>query len=173
MSVKTAQNNFRAIHRATAVLLLAAIFLLPQPRPALKALSENLRCEVHFFEAHFNYPPGYNKQRDQWLMSEDMHKIFTKAPLSSYAFFRKIVTETWHLKILKPMRQHYPFLSRYELTYLEARTTSLGQTLYRFEHKVNHRKNVEFSLDALEPTGIFIQHANTYDQFLHLTCSAE
>lgn len=173
MNVKTIRSNFRVFRGAGAALLFAMFLAVPQARPALKALSENLRCEVHFFEAHFNYPPGYNKQRDQWLMSEDMHKIFTKAPLSSYAYFRKIVTETWHLKILKPMRQQYPFLSRYELTYLEARTTSLGQTLYRFEHKVNHRKSVEFSLDALEPTGIFIQHANTYDQFLHLTCSAE
>lgn len=156
-----------------AAALIAAFYITPQPQYGLKALSENLRCQIHFFEAHFNYPPGYNKQRDQWLMSEDMHKIFTKAPLSSYAFFRKIQTETWRLTILKPMRQQYPFLARYELTYLEARTTSLGQTLYRFEHKVNHRKSVEFSLDALEPTGIFIQHATTHDQFLHLTCSAE
>ncbi len=106
-------------------------------------------------------------------MSEDMHRIFTRAPLSSYAFFRKIQTETWRLTMLKPMRQQYPFLPRYELTYLEARSTNLGQTLYRFEHKVNHRKSVEFSLDALEPTGLFIQHATTHDQFLHLTCSAE
>ena len=145
----------------------------PAEVEALKALSENLRCDAHFFEAHFQYPPGYNKARDQWLMTEDMHKIFTKAPLSSYAYFRKTLTETWHLKLLKPMRQQYPFLQRFEITYLEARTTSLGQTLYRFEHKVSHRKSVEFSLDAFEPTGIFLQHANTYDQFLHLTCSAE
>ncbi len=173
MSMKRQRLNLPVLNPLLVVSLFAALFFSPRPQYGLKALSENLRCEVHFFEAHFNYPPGYNKQRDQWLMSEDMHKIFTKAPLSSYAFFRKIQTETWRMAMLKPMRQQYPFLSRYELTYLEARTTSLGQTLYRFEHKINHRKSVEFSLDALEPTGIFIQHATTHDQFLHLTCSAE
>lgn len=140
---------------------------------ALTALSERLACDVHFFEAYFNYPPGYDKKKDQWLMSEDMHKIFTKAPLSSYAYFKKIQSTRWHLTLLKPMRQELPFLSRYELTYLEARLTSLGQALYRFEHKVGHRKSVEFSIDALEPTGIFIQHGVTHDQFLHLTCSPE
>ncbi|MBN8221039.1 MAG: hypothetical protein J0L53_08935 [Spirochaetes bacterium] len=157
-------------HHLFAALTLA--FCLPlQSARALQALSEKLRCEVHFFEAHFAFPPGYDKRKDQWLMSEDMHKIFTKAPLSSYAYFRKIQTAVWNLTLLKPMRQELPFLARYELTYLEARITSLGQALYRFEHKVGHRKSVEFSLDALEPTGIFIQHAVTHDQFLHLTCS--
>ncbi len=156
--------------------IFVAVFLiipLGKSPYALKALSENLRCDVHFFEAHFNYPPGYDKKRDQWLMSEDMHKVFTKAPLSSYAYFKKLETARWQLTLLKPMRQQLPFLARYELTYLEARLTSSGQALYRFEHKVGHRKSVEFSLDALEPTGIFIQHAITHDQFLHLTCSPE
>lgn len=159
--------------RTLFAVIALVIAIHPAPVHPLKALSEKLLCNIHFFEAHFSFPPGYNKARDTWLMSEDMHKIFTRAPLSSYAYFRKIETEVWHLTMLKPMRQQYPFLARYELTYLEGRITSLGQTLYRFEHKVNHRKNVEFSLDALEPTGIFIQHANTHDQFLHLTCSAE
>ncbi|MBL8033973.1 MAG: hypothetical protein JNJ69_09745 [Leptospiraceae bacterium] len=165
------------MHQRTAryTLLLSVAYFMLSARPAnsLKALSENIRCEVHFFEAHFNYPPGYNKARDTWLMSEDMHKAFTRAPLSSYAYFKKMLSETWRLTMLKPLRLTYPFLQRFELTYLEARLTGLGQTLYRFEHKINHRKSVEFSLDALEPTGIFIQHAVTHDQYLHMTCTAE
>lgn len=163
----------RALQSKRFAICVAILLVCNTSASALKALSGKLLCEVHFFEAHFQFPPGHDKKKDQWLMSEDMHKIFTKAPLSSYAYFRKIETAKWRLEILKPMRQQYPFLQRYELTYLEARTTSLGQSLYRFEHKVNHRKSVEFSLDALEPTGIFIQHAVTHDQFLHLTCSAE
>lgn len=140
---------------------------------ALKALSPNLRCEVHFFEAHFSFPPGYDKKKDDWLMTEEMHKVFTRAPLSAYAYFRKILSETWQVTILKPQRHEYPFLKRYELTYLEARITSLGQSLYRFEQKVGHLRSMEFTLDTLEPQGIFIQHAVTHDQFLHLTCVPE
>lgn len=167
------KSFLRRIHGAKLLTCAAAVLLCNTSAFGLKAISDRLRCEVHFFEAHFEFPPGHDKKKDQWLMSEDMHKIFTKAPLSSYAYFRKIETAIWHLVLLKPMRQQYPFLQRYDLTYLEARITSLGQSLYRFEHKVNHRKSVEFSLDALEPTGIFIQHATTHDQFLHLTCSPE
>lgn len=159
---------------------------------ALKALSINLRCEIHFFEAHFNFPPGYDKKKDEWLMAEpqtpsvpgsaqtrpwimteEMHKVFTRAPLSAYAYFTKILSETWHMTMLKPQRHEYPFLKRYELTYLEARLTSHGQALYRFEQKVGHLRSMEFTLDTLEPQGIFIQHAATHDQFLHLTCVPE
>jgi hypothetical protein len=150
------------------------IFICATPSVfALKALSENLRCDVHFFEAHFNYPQGYDKKNDAWVTSEDMRKVLAKAPLSAYTYFKKIETARWHLTLLKPMRQELPFLARYELTYLEARITSLGQSLYRFEHKVGHRNSVEFSVDALEPTGIFIQRAVTHDQFLHLLCVPE
>lgn len=137
----------------------------------LSAVSDRLECDVHFFEAHFDFPPGYDKKKDNWYMSEEMHKIFTKPPLASYAYFHRIQSVRWRLTLLKPMRQELPFLKRYELTFLEARLTSLGQAFYRFEHKIGHRKSVEFSLDALEPTGIFIQHAATHDEFLHLTCS--
>lgn len=159
-------------------LQLCAIFLLPALSGdsavfGLKALSENLRCEAHFFEAHFNYPTGYDKLKDKWLMTEAMHKVFTRAPLSAYAYFKPIETATWHLRLLKPLRHEYPFLKRYELTYLEARITSLGQSLYRFEQKVTHLRSMEFTVDSLEPTGIFIQHAGTHDQFLHLTCVPE
>jgi hypothetical protein len=155
-----------------SILVAIIVFTLGQVY-ALQSLSENLGCEVIFFEAHFNYPPGYDKSRDQWLMSEKMHQVFTKAPLASYAYYKKIAVFNWHLTLLKPIRHHFEFLDRYELSYLEARLTSLGQTLYRFEHKINHRKSVEFSLDALDPQGVFIQHAITHDQFLHLTCAPE
>lgn len=156
-------------------LLVAATFIVfsDGQAHALKALSPNLRCEVHFFEAHFNFPPGYDKKKDDWLMTEEMHKVFTRAPLSAYAYFRRILSETWHVTILKPQRHEYAFLKRYELTYLEARLTSLGQTLYRFEQKVGHLRSMEFTLDTLEPQGIFIQHATTHDHFLHLTCVPE
>lgn len=161
--------------RLLPLLLSATFFYLPPFSPvyALKALSPNLRCEVHFFEAHFKLPPGNEKIKDEWPMPEEMHKIFARAPLSAYSHFRKITAELWHLTILKPQRHEYPFLRRYELTYLEARTTSTGQAVYRFEHKVGHMRSVEFTFDALEPHGIFIQHAVTHDQFLHLTCLPE
>jgi len=149
------------------------ICVLARPLAALNALSENLRCEAIFFEAYFRHPAGYDAKKDPWIMSDEMHKIFTKAPLASYAYFKKIDKALWRLKLLKPLKFEYPFLHRYEIIYLESRLTSLGQAFYRFEHKIGHRKSVEFSLDALEPIGIFIQHAATHDQFLHLTCLPE
>lgn len=157
------------------VLCLCSPMLLAslQSLHALTALTSKLRCEAHFFEAHFNYPDGYDKRKDQWLMSESMHKAFTRAPLSSYPYFRRTLSEVWHLTLLKPIRMQFPFLQRYEITYLEARATGLGQILYRFEHKVNHLKSVEFTLDMLDPVGFFIQHSVSFDQYLHLTCSPE
>jgi hypothetical protein len=87
--------------------------------------------------------------------------------------FAKSKAGIWRLNLLRPVRHEFSFLNRYELTFLEARLTSLGQTIYRFEHKVNHLRSVEFSLDALEPSAIFIRHDKAYDYFLHLTCLAE
>jgi hypothetical protein len=138
-----------------------------------RAISDRLRCAVVFFEAHFQLPKGYDRSKDPWLMTEKMHAIFKKPPLASYAYFRKVESAIWPLEILKPMRHEFVFLRRFELTYLEGRLTSLGQTVYRFEHKVNHLRSVETTLDALEPAVIFIQHHTTYDHFLHLTCVAD
>jgi len=138
---------------------------------ALNSLSRDLRCTAHFFEAHFALPENFDKTKDSWFMTEKMHEIFRKAPLSSYPYFKKIETLEWHLKMLEPKSFAFPYLTRYEITYLEARTTSQGQTLYRFEHKIAHRKSVEFTLDALEPHGLYLQNRVTHDQFLHLTCS--
>lgn len=140
-----------------------------QPR----AISDRLTCSVDFFEAYFQFPQGYDKRKDQWLMNEKMHALFKKPPLASYAYFRKVDSATWPLTILKPVRHEFSFLKRFELTYLEGRLTSLGQTLYRFEHKVNHLRTVETTLDALEPAAIFIQHHTAFDHFLHLTCVAD
>lgn len=137
------------------------------------AVSDKLRCEADFFEAHFRLPQGYDRIQDKWMMDEKKHQMFRKAPLASYAYFRKVESGIWRLNLLRPVRHEFSFLNRYELTFLEARLTSLGQTIYRFEHKVNHLRSVEFSLDALEPSAIFIRHDKAYDYFLHLTCLAE
>ncbi len=138
-----------------------------------KAISDRLTCTVNFFEGHFQFPAGYDKSKDQWLMDGKMHAIFKKPPLASYVYFRKVESSIWPLAILKPVRHEFAFLRRFELTYLEGRLTSLGQTVYRFEYKVNHLRSVEFTLDALEPVALFIQHQTTFDHFLHLTCVAD
>lgn len=137
------------------------------------AVTDRLRCSIHFFEAHFNFPQGYNERKDVWMVDEKLHRMFKKAPLASYVYFRKVENAEWQLLLLKPVRHEFSFLKRYELTFLESRLTSLGQAIYRFEHKVNHLRSVEFSLDALEPSAIFIRHDKTHDYFLHLTCLPE
>lgn len=138
-----------------------------------RAVSDRLRCDINFFEAHFNFPAGYDQRKDVWMVDEKMHRMLKKAPLASYVYFRKVESSQWHLTLLKPVRHEFSFLNRYELTFLESRLTSLGQTIYRFEHKVNHLRSVEFSLDALEPSAIFLRHDKTHDYFLHLTCVPE
>lgn len=152
---------------------IAACTASAEPTSRPHSVSDRLLCEVDFFEAHFRFPQGYDRRQDQWMMDEKKHQMFKKAPLASYVYFRKVESGTWHLNMLKPVRHEFSFLKRYELTFLESRLTSLGQTLYRFEHKVNHLRSVEFSLDALESAAIFIRHDKTYDYFLHLTCLPE
>lgn len=153
---------------------LPGLFLIANPEQAKPhAVTDRLRCKINFFEAHFNFPKGYDERKDAWMVDEKLHQMFKKAPLASYVYFRKVETAEWQLFLLKPVRHEFSFLNRYELTFLESRTTSLGQTLYRFEHKVNHLRSVEFSLDALEPSAIFIRHDKTHDYFLHLTCLPE
>lgn len=150
-------------------LIFAAMPETSKPR----TVSDRLRCDINFFEAHFNFPVGYDQRKDVWMVDEKLHRIFKKAPLASYVYFRKVESSQWHLELLKPIRHEFSFLKRYELTFLESRLTSLGQTLYRFEHKVNHLRSVEFSLDELEPSAIFLRHDKTHDYFLHLTCLPE
>lgn len=158
-----------AQHLIPFLLLLAA----PLSLTAQKSLSRHLRCEVHFFEAHLQLPQGYDKSKDLWLMTEQMHQVFSRPPLASYAYFRPKEATTWQIEVLKPLRLQFPFLQRYEITYLEARLTKLGQAVYRFTHKVNHLNTTEFTLNTLEPVAIFLQHAKTHDEFLHLTCRAD
>lgn len=130
----------------------------------------NLQCEAHFFEAYFQMPQDKRIRRELLQMPEAMHRNFTKPPLSSYAFFRRIESQNWQLELLKPLRLTFPFLQRFELTFLESRLTSLGQVFYRFDYKVNHLTSAAFTLDALDGVALFLRHAKTHDEFLYLAC---
>lgn len=154
------------------VVLLAVLALCTLPVQGQVALSSRLSCEAHFFEAHFTMPQDEKLKKEHWLMPESMHRSFEKPPLASYVFFRRIESQTWNLEILKPMRMQFPFLPRFEITFLESRLTSLGQAFYRFEYKVNHLQSATFTLDALTSAALFLRHAKTHDEFLHLTCRA-
>ncbi len=157
----------------TKRLHLLVIILLSAPAvEAQTALSTRLSCDAHFFEAHFTMPQDDRAKKEHWLMPESMHKSFEKAPLASYVFFRRIESQTWNLEILKPLRLQFAFLPRFEITFLESRLTSLGQAFYRFEYKVNHLHSASFTLDALTSAALFLRHAKTHDEFLHLTCRA-
>lgn len=142
------------------------------PVTGQSALSSRLSCEAHFFEAHFSMPQDDRSKKEHWLMPESMHRAFEKPPLASYAFFRRIDSQAWNLEILKPLRMQFPFLPRFEITFLESRLTSLGQAFYRFEYKVNHLQSATFTLDALTSAALFLRHAKSHDEFLHLTCRA-
>ena len=155
-----------------AAIMLAVTALLSLPARAQSTLSSRLACEAHFFEAHFTMPLDDKIKKEHWLMPESMHRSFEKPPLASYAFFRRIESQAWDLEILKPLRMQFPFLQRFEITFLEARLTSLGQAFYRFEYKVNHLQSASFTLDALSSAALFLRHAKTHDEFLHLTCRA-
>ncbi|MBV6493740.1 MAG: hypothetical protein LDLANPLL_01763 [Turneriella sp.] len=144
--------------------------LIPIRTDALSAVASRLNCEAHFFEAYFDFPKNYDKNKDMWLMSMSMHRIFKEPPLSSYTFFRKMETHIWKIKILKPIREEFPFLKRYELTFLESRVTSLGEVFYRFEQKIAGRGSVRFTAEVRKPTIIFLEHRGEFDMFLHLTC---
>jgi hypothetical protein len=153
-----------------AAILLVGTALPSLPGRAQSTLSPRLVCEAHFFEAYFTMPLDDKIKQEYWLMPESMHQSFKKPPLASYAFFRRLESQTWNLEILKPLRLQFPFLPRFEITFLEARLTSLGQAFYRFEYKVNHLQSVTFTLDALQSAALFLRHAKTHDEFLHLTC---
>jgi hypothetical protein len=147
--------------------LLAAVFESGQT-----ALNSRLSCEAHFFEAHFTIPQDEKLKKEYWLMPESMHRSFEKPPLASYAFFRRIESQSWTLEILKPVRMQFPFLPRFEITFLESRVTSLGQAFYRLEYKVNHLQSATITLDPQTSAALFLRHAKTHDEFLHLTCRA-
>jgi hypothetical protein len=152
--------------------LVSVLVLATLPVTGQTALSSRLSCEAHFFEAHFTMPQDEKLKKEYWLMPESMHRSFEKPPLASYAFFRRIESQSWTLEILKPLRMQFPFLPRFEITFLESRLTSLGQAFYRLEYKVNHLQSATFTLDALASAALFLRHAKTHDEFLHLTCRA-
>jgi hypothetical protein len=152
--------------------LVSVLVLATLPVTGQTTLSSRLSCEAHFFEAHFTMPQDEKLKKEYWLMPESMHRSFEKPPLASYAFFRRIESQSWTLEILKPLRMQFPFLPRFEITFLESRLTSLGQAFYRLEYKVNHLQSATFTLDALASAALFLRHAKTHDEFLHLTCRA-
>lgn len=158
--------------RTKVLFLLAILNFSVSAVSAQTALSTRLSCEAHFLEAHFAMPQDDSAKKEHWLMPESMHKSFEKPPLASYAFFRRIESQAWNLEILKPLRMQFVFLPRFEITFLESRLTSLGQAFYRFEYKVNHLQSASFTLDALTSAALFLRHAKTHDEFLHLTCRA-
>lgn len=133
-------------------------------------LARQIQCEAHFFEAYFQMPQDERIRRELWQMPEAMHRNFTKPPLASYIFFRRIESQNWQLELLKPLRLTFPFLQRFELTFLESRLTSLGQVFYRFDYKVNHLTSATFTLDAFDGVALFLRHAKTHDEFLYLAC---
>jgi len=158
--------------RKGALMILASLFMSGSVIRAQAALSARLSCEAHFFEAHFTMPQDDRAKKEHWLMPESMHRSFERPPLASYAYFRRIESQAWTLETLKPLRMQFPFLPRFEITFLESRLTSLGQAFYRFEYKVNHLQSASFTLDALASAALFLRHAKTHDEFLHLTCRA-
>lgn len=143
------------------------------PLSALAALSDRLRCEAHFFEAHFNLPKDYDKSKDVWYMTPEMHRLFKEPPLASYSYFKKLESAIWNLQILKPVREKFDFLPYYELTFLEARATSLGEVYYRFEQKIAEQSSVQFSVDTQKPDIRFMEHRGEFDIFLYLTCNPQ
>lgn len=139
----------------------------------MKALSEKLHCTIRFIAAYSAPVEGAKDRIDTAAAASPLRKAFRKSPLASYAFFRNLHEEDWHLVQRVPQHHAFAFLARYELTYLEPRLSRQGQVLYRFAHKIAHRRPAEFILDPLDPVGTFIQNGITHDQFLHLTCSPE
>lgn len=153
-------------------MLLTALQLCAASVQGQTAPGSRLSCQAHFFEAYFTMPQDEKLKKDYWLIPAGMHKTFEKPPLASYPFFRRIESQTWNLELLKPLRTQFAFLPRFEITYLESRLTSHGQVFYRFEYKVNHLQSATFTLDTLTAAALFLRHARSHDEFLHLTCRA-
>jgi hypothetical protein len=163
-------NNIR---RGILHALLGCFAVVVNPLSALTALSQELRCSVLFLEAFAKAPAQADATKKYTGQTAEIRAALQRNPLSSYSYFQLLHEAEWHMTRRKPVRHEFPFLARYELTYLEASLNRHGLPLYRFEHKVGHRNGMEFIWNPLDPAGIFIQHAVTRDQFLHLTCVPE
>lgn len=157
---------------ALRLLVPVSTLLCPLPALAQTTLRARLSCTAHFFEAHFSPLPVDDAARRDKVVPETLHGALRKPPLASFAAFRLIESQAWNLEILKPRRMQLNFLPRLEITFLESRLTALGQVFYRFEYRVNHLQRASFTLDELSYAALFLRHAQSYDEFLHLTCRA-
>lgn len=156
--------------RKIPAIALACLWVHKISPQASDVLHRELLCEAHFFSAYPQIPQDPQIQNARWVMSETMHTDFRRPPLSGYAFFYRNHTAHWRLKLLETAVAEFAEFPRFELIFLESRSTSTGRRFYRFEYKIGQRSAATITPDAGESSVIFLQHAKTHDQFLHLTC---